>query len=85
MKDFACGIPWSYKWYWMPGIELLVGLLGALIVISPWALLVMAVVCYKKVLRLQAYVSSALFIWAVLTELFAILFYLILEHPPLHF
>lgn len=79
----VCGFPWRYKWYWMPGIDLLVGLLGALVVLSPWAMLLMAIICYKKELKLQTYVATALFFWAAITELFVILFYLILEHPPL--
>jgi len=79
----VCGFPWSHKWYYMFGIEYLVALLGALIVISPWALLLMATICYKKELKLQTYVAAALFFWAALTELFVVLFYLILEHPPL--
>ena len=78
---FICGFPWGYKWCWMYGIEYLNALLGALIPISPWALLAMAIICYKKELKLQAYVATALFFWAALTELFVILFIQILESP----
>lgn len=78
----VCGFPWSYKWHYMYGIQYLAALLDALTVISPWALLLMAAICYKKELKLQTYIATALFFWAALTELFVILFHLILEHPP---
>jgi len=45
---FVFGFPWWHKWQWMYGINCLIGLLGALIVISPWALLAMASICYMK-------------------------------------
>ncbi|RLI67243.1 MAG: hypothetical protein DRP02_14775 [Candidatus Gerdarchaeota archaeon] len=77
----VCGFPWSYKWYYMYGIEYLAALLDALAVISPWALLLMATICYKKELKLQTYVATALFFWAALTELFIILFHII-RGPP---
>ena len=80
---FVCGFPWGYKWYWMYGIDYLTALLGALIPLSPWALLLMASYCYKKKLKLETYVSTLLFLWAALTELFVILYFLLLEHPPL--
>ena len=79
---FICGFPWRHKWCWMYGIEYLNALLYALIPISPWALLVMAIICYKKELKLQAYVATALFFWAALIELFVILFIQILELRP---
>jgi len=78
---FVCGFPWWHKWQWMYGIEYLTALLGALIPISPWALLVMAIICYTKELKLQTYVATTLFFWAALTELFVILFIQLLEHP----
>jgi hypothetical protein len=55
----VCGFPWSYKWYYVYGIEYLAALLGALTVISPWALLLMAAICYKKELKLQTYIAAA--------------------------
>ena len=78
----VCGFPWRYKWHWMYGIKHQAALLGVLGPVSSWAFLVMAIICYKKKLRLQAYVAAALFFWAAMTELFIILYIQLQERSP---
>jgi hypothetical protein len=78
----VCGFPWSYKWYYMYGIGFLATLLDALTVISPWALLLNGCHLLQEGIETSnVYIATALFFWAALTELFVILFHLILEHP----
>ena len=51
------------------------------VVISPWALFLAGVICYKKGLKLQTYVITALFMYTVLVQLFLILYIQILQAP----
>jgi hypothetical protein len=51
----------------------LVPFLITLLIVAPWAFLIMAVSFYMKQLRLQVYVATILFSWAAATQLFFIL------------
>jgi len=48
---------------------------------SPWALLAMAIASYRKSLKLQTYVATSLFLWAVLVQVMIVFFTLLLNMP----
>ena len=41
---------------------------------SPWALLIMGTICYKRGLKLQTYLATTLFIWSIIMQVALILF-----------
>ena len=48
---------------------------------SPWALLIMGTICYKKGLKLQTYLATTLFIWSIIMQVSLVLFTQILQMP----
>jgi hypothetical protein len=52
--------------------------------ISPFAILAVAIVCYRKQLKFQTYIATTLFLWAALTSLFLILS-LEIQEMPIHY
>lgn len=43
------------------------------LLLSPWTLLIMGTICYKKGLKLQTYVATTLFIWSIIMQVALVL------------
>ena len=70
---------WQYTFYNYNPFAAHLRLLG--MVFTPWALLVMGTICYKKGLKLQTYLATTLFIWSIMTQISLVLFTQILQMP----
>jgi hypothetical protein len=76
---------WSPIWQVMSIYDPFAIINRCLALLSPWALLTMIIVCYKKGLRLQTYVITLLFFYAILTESLIIFYIQLLQTPRYYF